>query len=226
MIIRTASLTLTAKNFDDSRAHLDEILRRHRGYIGDLNVSSPTGSGRSFTATLRIPTDQLDSALADLKQLGRVETESQKGEDVTSQYVDLEARLANSRHTEDRLTTLLRDRTGKLSDVLAVEEEISRVRGEIEQMEAERKTLSSQIQFATITATVNENYQAQLQVVPVSTATQMRNAAVEGYRTMVDGVVGVILFLFSYAPTLILWGLILFFPLRAIWKRVVRPRIG
>jgi len=225
MIIRTAGLTLTAKNFDDSRARLDDILRRHRGYIGDLNVNSPTGSGRSFTATLRIPADQLDAALADLKSLGRVETESQNGQDVTSQYVDLEARLGNARHTEERLTALLRERTGKLSDVLAVENEISRVRGEIEQMEAERKNLSSQVTFATINATVNENYQAQLQVVPVSTATQIRNAAVEGYRTMVDGVVGAILFVFSYAPTLILWGLILFFPLRAIWRRVVRPRI-
>ena len=225
MIIRTAGLTLTAKNFDDSRTRLDDILRRHRGYIGDLNVNSPTGSGRSFTATLRIPADQLDAALADLKSLGRVETESQNGQDVTSQYVDLEARLGNARHTEERLTALLRERTGKLSDVLAVENEISRVRGEIEQMEAERKNLSSQVTFATITATVNENYQAQLQVVPVSTATQVRNAAVEGYRTMVDGVVGAILFVFSYAPTLILWGLILLFPLRAIWRRVVRSRI-
>jgi Domain of unknown function (DUF4349)/Putative zinc-finger len=226
LIIRTAGLTLTAKNFDDSRARLDDILRRHRGYIGDLNVNSPTGSGRSFTATLRIPADQLDAALADLKSLGRVETESQNGQDVTSQYVDLEARLGNARHTEERLTALLRERTGKLSDVLAVENEISRVRGEIEQMEAERKNLSSQVTFATINATVNENYQAQLQVVPVSTATQVRNAAVEGYRTMVDGVVGAILFVFSYAPTLILWGLILLFPLRAVWKRVVRPRIS
>ncbi len=105
------------------------------------------------------------------RQLGRVESESQGGQEVTSEYVDLEARLANSRNTEQRLTDLLRERTGKLSDVLAVETEISRVRGEIERMEAQRKNLANQVDYAIINATVNEVYKAELQVMPVSTWT-------------------------------------------------------
>ncbi len=111
MIIHTAGLTLTTRDFDQARVRLDEIPKRHRGYLGDLNVNSPTGSGRSFTATLRVPADQLDAMLAELRQLGRVESESQGGQEVTSEYVDLEARLANSRNTEQRLTDLLRQRT-------------------------------------------------------------------------------------------------------------------
>src|SRR5262249_55176019 len=114
MIARTAGLTLTTKDFDTARARLEEILKRHGGYIGDLNVNTSSGSARNFSATLRVPSDQLDAALADLRKLGRVETESQNGEEVTSQYVDLEARLTNARNTEERLTALLRDRTGKL----------------------------------------------------------------------------------------------------------------
>ena len=108
---------------------------------------------------------------------------------MTSQYVDLNARLSNSRNTEKRLTDLLRQRTGELAYVLQVELEIDRVRGEIEQMEAERKNLAHQVNFATISATVTEDYQAQLQIVPLSTSTRFRNAAVSGYRTMADGVV-------------------------------------
>jgi hypothetical protein len=219
MIIRTAALTLTTKDFDKARASLDDVLRRHRGYIGDLNVSTPVGAGRSFTATLRFPADQLDAALADLRKLGRAESESQGGQDVTAQYVDLQARLSNARNTELRLTDILQHRTGTLRDVLAVENEISRVRGEIERMEAERKTLSNQVDFATINATVNEDYQAQLQVVPTSTFGRIHNAAVDGYRTMVEGVVGMILFLFSFGPSLLLWCAILFFPARAVWRK-------
>jgi len=219
MIIRTAGVTLTTNDFDRARAALDEILKRHHGYIGELNVSTPTGSGRSFTATLRVPGDQLDATITDLRKLGRVESESQSGQEVTAQYVDLEARLANARHTEERLTDLLRQRTGKLSDVLAFEKEIDRVRGEIEQMEAERKNLANQVEFATISATVSEEYREQLQL-PVSTSGRMRNAAVEGYRAMVEGVVGVVLFLFSYGPSLLLWGGILFFPARFVWKKL------
>ncbi len=163
MIARTAQVTLTTRDFDKTRAALDDILKRHNGYIGELNVSTPAGAGRSIEATLRVPAGQLEPALAEVRRLGRVESESQNGEEVTAQFVDLEARLANSRNTEQRLTELLRQRTGKLADVLEVEVEISRVRGEIERMEAERKSLLKRVDFATLNVSVRENYRAQLQ---------------------------------------------------------------
>jgi hypothetical protein len=199
---------------------METILKRHRGYVAELKVGGSAGSGRTLTATLRVPADQLDASVADLKMLGRVETESQSGQDVTSQCVDLQARFSNARTTEQRLTDMLRQRTGKLSDVLEVEQEIDRVRGEIEQMEAERKTMSNQVSFATLNATITEDYKAQLQVVPPSTSTRLSNAAVDGYKSLVDGVVGVALFLLENGPSLLFWFAILFFPARLVWKRV------
>jgi hypothetical protein len=187
-----------------------------------MKVGGSTGSGRTLTATLRVPADQLDATLAELKTLGRVESESQSGQDVTAQYVDLQARLANARNTEQRLTDLLRNRTGKLSDVLEVEQEVDRVRGEIEQMEAERKNMSNQVTFATLNATITEDYKAQLQVVPPSTSTRLSNAAVEGYKSLVDGLVGLALFLLENGPSLLFWVALLFFPARLVWKRFRR----
>lgn len=222
MVIRTAQLSVITQEFDKARANLEAILKRHRGYIGQLQVGGNTGSGRTLTATLRVPVDQLDATLTEVKTLGRVESESQSGQDVTSQYVDLQARLANARHTEERLTDLLRNRTGKLSDVLEAERELDRVRGEIEQMEAERKSMTNQVSYATLNATIAEDYKAQLQVVPPSTATRLSNAAVEGYRSMADGVVSLALFLLSTGPSMLLWGAILFFPTRVVWKKVRR----
>jgi len=222
MIIRTAQLSLITKEFDRARANLEGILKRHRGYVGELKAGGSTGSGRTLTATLRVPADQLDATLTEVKTLGRVESESQSGQDVTSQYVDLQARLSNARNTEQRLTDLLRNRTGKLSDVLEVEQELDRVRGAIEQMEAERKNMSNQVSYATLNATIAEDYEAQLQVVPPSTSTRLRNAAVEGYRSMADGVVSLSLFLLSTGPSLLLWGVVLFLPARLIWKKVRR----
>lgn len=222
MIIRTAQLALITKDFDNVRSAIEALLKRHHGYVGDLKVGGSTGSGRTLTATLRVPADQLDSSLAEMKTLGRVESESQSGEDVTSQFVDLQARLANSRNTEQRLKDLLRQRTGELSDVLEVEQEVARVRGEIEQMEAERKNMSNQVSFATLNATITEDYKAQLQVVPPSTSTRLSNAAVEGYKSMVEGVMSLALFFLENGPTLLLWIAILFLPARLVWKRVRR----
>jgi len=222
MIIRTAELALITKDFDNARSAVEAILKRHRGYVGELKVGGSPGSGRGLTATLRVPADQLDATITDLKTLGRVETESQSGQDVTLQYFDLQARLENARNTEQRLTDLLRQRTGKLSDVLEVEQEVARVRGEIEQMEAERKTMSNQVSYATLNVTIAEDYKAQLQVVPPSTWTRLSNAAVAGYKNMVDGMVGLALFLLENIPSLLFWAALLFLPARLVWKKVRR----
>jgi len=220
MIARTAGLTLVAKDFDRTRASVEEILKRHNGYMGELSVSAPAETGRTLTATLRIPAPQLDAALAELKQLGRVENEAQGGEEVTQQYVDLAARLANAQHTEQRLTQILNSRTGKLQDVLKVELEIDRVRGEIEQMVAEKKELTKRVAFATLNATVKEEYQARLQGAPPSTGSRFRNAAVDGYNTVVEGFIDLGLFLLSSGPSLLIWAAILFFPARWLWRKV------
>jgi hypothetical protein len=161
--------------------------------------------------------------LTEIKTLGQVEEESQSGEEVTAQYVDLEARLANARNTENRLTDLLRERTGKLSDVLEVERELSRVRGEVEQMEAQRKNLSNLVDFATVNVKLTEDYRAQLGGASNSTLMRFRNAAVEGYQRAVDEVVGAAVLLFSYGPGLAIWAVVLYFPVRIAWKRL-RPR--
>ena len=155
MILRTAQLTVVVQNLDKARAGMDQVVKRYSGYVGDLTISRrPAMAARKLTANLRLPAAQLDAAIAELKTLGRVESESQSGQDVTAQYVDLEARLSNARKTEQRLIDLLQQRTGKLSDVLEVETELSRVREEIERMEGERRLLSKQVEYATLSATI------------------------------------------------------------------------
>ncbi|HEV2990077.1 MAG TPA: DUF4349 domain-containing protein [Candidatus Angelobacter sp.] len=225
MIVRTAELALVTADFDQARKSMEDTLKHHHGYFGNLNTGGAADAGRSLDAVLRVPADQLDLALAELKKLGRVESESQKGDEVTQQYVDLQARLTNARNTEQRLTDLLRQRTGRLSDVLEVEEQIDAVRERIEQMDAEKKNLANQVAFATLSLKMREDFKAHVQMVPPSTSSRIRNAAVEGYETMVSGLIAIALFLVSWGPSLLLWSIILFFPARAIWRRVRRPQI-
>ncbi len=219
MILRTAQLTVVTPDLDKARTGLERIVKQYSGYVGDLTFSAPSDGPRKLTATLRVPAAQLDAALAELKTLGRVESESQNGQDVTAQYVDLEARLSNSRNTEQRLLDLLRQRTGKLSDVLEVETELSRVREEIERMEGERRLLSKQVAFATLNATVSEEYRVPARALPDSFGTRFRNAGVDGYQSVVNFVTGVALFLVSEGPLLLLWAAILFFPARFVWRK-------
>jgi len=226
MIARTASLSLVAKDFATVEAAVKSVVSRHAGYIGQLNSTTPPDAAKTFSATLRVPSAQLEPTLAELKQLGRVDQESQSGEEVTKQYVDLAARLKNARATEERLLGVLRNNTGKVKDVLEVENEISRVRGEIEEMEADRRALESRVDFATVQLSVTEEYKASLNGAPLSLGTRLHNSFVAGYHGVVESVIGLLAWLLESGPTLLLWAAILFslvrWPARWAWRRVRR----
>lgn len=210
IIIRTAQLSLTTSDFLHIRESISRILISREGYIAQLEMNTPAGEARSLDATLRIPATQLDAALLDLKRLGHVDVESQRGEEVTRRVVDIQARLSNLRVTEARLTDILRQRTGKLADVLAVEEQIGSVRWQIENLEAEQKTLNKQITFAAVQLKVREEYKKPLGLNNASLLTRLRNAAVEGFQTLADGAIGLLLFFLSYGPTLLVIAALLF----------------
>ena len=219
MIARTVSLSLIAKDFDSSRASLDAIVTRHNGYSANLTVNTPQGAARTLQASLRIPAPQLPAALAEIKALGRAEAENQNGEEVTQQHADLVARLKNSRETEQRLQAILTQRTGKISDVLEVEQEIARVRGEIEQMEAEQKNLEHRVDFATIDLKLSEEYKAKLDSPAPAISTQIHNAAVNGYRNVADTLLSIVLFFAEYGPVLMFWLFVFFIPAWLVWRR-------
>jgi hypothetical protein len=222
MIARTVSLSIAVKEFDAARVSLDAVLARHNGYAAELNVATPQGAARKIQASLRIPAPQLVAAVAELKALGRVENETQGGEEVTQQHADIVARLKNSRETEQRLQDVLRTRTGKVKDVLEVEEEIARVRGEIEEMEAEQQTLEHRVSFATVDLKLGEEYKAQLTTPAPSVGMQLRNATVNGFRSVLEGLLAIVLFLAESVPTLLLWLTILAFPAWLLWRRYRR----
>ena len=219
MIARSAALTIVVKDFAASRADLDAILARHHGYAAQLTVNTPENDSRSFQASLRVPAPELSAALGELRALGRVEVETQSGEEVTQQHADLVARLENARETEQRLRDLLAQRTGKIDEVLQVEEAIDRVRGEIEGMEADQKTLEHRVDFATIDLQLNEEYKEKLSSQTTSVSTSMRNAFVAGLRHASGALLGIVLFLEEFGPVLLIWAVILGLPAILVWRR-------
>jgi hypothetical protein len=219
MIARTVWLTIVVKDIGAARAALDALLAQHHGYPAQLTINTPEGSARSLQASLRIPAPDLPTALVDLRKLGRVQGESQSGEEVTQQHADLVARLKNARETEQRLIAILQQRTGKVEEVLKVEEEISNTRGEIERMEAEQTALEHRVDFATVDVQLSEEYKAQLNPPSTSVGTRLHNAFVAGIGNAADSLLAIILFFEEYGPVLAIWLMLLGAPLVLLWRR-------
>jgi hypothetical protein len=206
MVIRTATLRIVAKDFDPVRAAVEGIVSQAGGFIDQMTVTGDNATARELRGTVRVPGDRMTAALARLRQIGQVVEDTQGSEDVTDQIVDLDARLASAHATEQRLTDLLRSRTGKLSDVLDVERELARVRLDIERLDAEKTNMGRRVIYATIGITVAEERKAGLETGPLSLATRIRIAAADGLESALESVALTLLFFLRAGPTLLLWG--------------------
>ena len=168
---------------------------------------------------MRVPVEKLPAVLEQIRGLGRVVHEQLSSEEVTAQVVDLEARLRNSRATEERLIRVLQERTGKVGDILQVEREIARTREEMERMEAQRKNLLARVELATVAVTLVEEFQAELAPAPVGTGTRLRNAFVEGYENFVGLLLGFVFFFARNGLVLAFWVFLFWLG----WRIIRRP---
>jgi len=118
--------------------------------------SSPTGQDRARgSLTVRIPAAAFDDALRDLRRLGKVESESIKGQDVGGQLVDYDARITSLQAQEDALRALM-GRANQVGEVLQVQDQLFSVRQQIEQLQAQRNQLDDAATRATLRVAIFE----------------------------------------------------------------------
>ena len=155
-LIRNAQLDLEIKSFQAAMDQIAALTKAAGGYI-DTSNSQKGGNGKlQGTIVVKILPQNLDGFLLKLRDLGEVQNQSVSTDDVTKDYYDTQARLDNSRRMETQLQDLLKRENGKVSDLLAVERELERVRGDIEQMQGQLKLYDFQVQYATITMQLHE----------------------------------------------------------------------
>jgi len=158
MMIRVASLGLEVKNVDEALERLQNTAKAHDAEITELQAKNTGASSQGAEArqslddahvTLRVPQAKLDALTSDLFKLGTVVSWDTSADDVSEEYVDTSARIRNLKAEETRLLSFF-DKAGKISDLLEIERELTRVRGEIESMQARINYLDRQVERATI----------------------------------------------------------------------------
>lgn len=196
-VIRQAQLQLEA---DDTRAALDRIIALGEaagGFVADATVHPVEGEQDQPSAniTLRIPASELTAVMTAIKgSVERVVSESQGAQDVTDQFIDLEARLTNLEALEVELRTLLAEvRQQPESDpdkLLRVYNEIAVVRGQIEQIQGQLNYLEDVVDLATLTIGLTPT-PAVVPIVedtwePVEVARDALRSLVAGLQTVAD----------------------------------------
>jgi hypothetical protein len=156
MLIRMGSASIEVEKLDPAIIKVRQLATQLGGYVANSSISGGRDQVRSATLELKIPAARYDQAVGGLGGIGRVESVNTSVEDVGEEFVDISARVANAKRLEERLVTLLATRTARLSDVLAVERELARVREEIERYEGRLRYLRTRAAVSTLSVTVHE----------------------------------------------------------------------
>jgi hypothetical protein len=185
LIVRTGQASIEVDSLGPSMAELRRIVQRVGGFVADASVQSGRNQLRSATLELKVPASRFDELTQGLEPLGRLQFVNVGAEDVSEEFVDLTARVANGHRLEDRLVELLRTRTGKLQDVLSVERELARVREEIERMEGRLRFLKTSAQLSTLSVNLYEPP-------PIVATHPGRSVIAEAFKTAWRNFVGVL----------------------------------
>lgn len=155
-IIHNASLELESKQYEDTRAALLEAAAQAGGYVqSSSEYGSQEAGDRWAQYELRIPSGQYASFLQAAEGAGSLVRKDESTQDVTSEYVDVEARLESLQVQEQRLLDLA-GQAGSLEDLLTIEEHLSEVRYQIESYTARQRTYDDQVDYSTVTVTLSE----------------------------------------------------------------------
>lgn len=187
-IVKTAQLSIVVKKdtFEDAFQRATLVARRYGGFV----ESSSTAGTKSQSGTLliRVPNTSFESALRDLTGLGEVDGQSISGQDVTSQFVDLQARLRTWEAQESVLLDLMRQATS-IEDTLRVQRELQDVQLRIEQIKGQLRVLQDQTELATIDVSMREaGVPIRIQQAPASN----RPSLGEAWDRALNGFLGVV----------------------------------
>ena len=157
-LIYVADVRLVVEDFAAvaGKNGISQLVEKYGGHTADLTIDRNQGRARSGQWRARIPVKNYRIFLDEVRELGIPEHFRETTEDVTAQYVDLDARIRNKKRLEDRILALLERSAGKINELIEVERELGRVRGEIERMESMFRSLQSRIKMTTVTINARE----------------------------------------------------------------------
>ena len=224
-IIRNAALTVEVSSPGDSQHKIVLIAESHQGFVVTSEATQRSAEDKSRPETtvnlvVRVPAAQFNQVMDEIRAVGaRVIQEKVTGQDVTEEFIDLEARIKNQKALELQFLEIMK-RAGKVDDALSVQRELAEVRTEIEKLEGRRRFLENQSSLSTINVTLQPPTQ-------IVNATGFWYSVRSAFSDGLDVAAGIVLFVIRAVIALVPIMVLIVLPMALLVKlglRVVRRR--
>jgi hypothetical protein len=234
LVIENADLSIVVKDPKARMKEISDLAQKMGGFVVSSNMYQNTSSTGKLvpqgSIVIRVPSEKLDEALSKIKE-GAIDvpTENRSGQDVTSQYVDLQAQLTAKQAAEKKLLEIM-DQATRAEDVLAVYLQVQTVQTEIEQLKGQIKYLEESAAMSAISVQLVAEESTQPIVVgpwkPEGAAKEAIQDLIFFFQNFVDFLIR---FVLLTLPALILIAIPLFLVYlagRAVYRRVRRSRVA
>jgi len=207
-VIKNGNLTLKVDSANNAAQKITEIAKNNKGEVSSSSFYQSANNVKSGSMEVKVPVADFDKAFAEIKKVASlVVRESTSGQDVTEQYIDLQAQLKNRQAEEQSFVKIL-NQAQKIQDVLDVTAELARVRGNIEQLQVRIKYLESQTDMSTISINLSED--SNITVIdswrPWQVVKDSFNSLVKSLQEFVNFLIQ---FVIVVIPFLIIWAVII-----------------
>ena len=222
-IIYTAYLSIETKDYDWAYQQLNDTLSSVDGYLESSNeYTDSTDSTRTLSLTLRVPEGSYDAFVDAAEQAGNVTSKSESADDVTTQYMDIEARLDNLTAQRTRLQELQAS-ADDLTDLLQIESSLSDVQYQIESYQSQLNWYSQQVSYCTVNITLDE---VETLTTGTSFAARLADAAKNGWWNFTAGAQAVVVFLIGAWPAIVIGAAcgVVFYKVRHPGKKRPNPK--
>jgi hypothetical protein len=222
-IIYSASIDLVVGDLSEAVAKLDAVTKQFHGLMAQSAVTSNPGAPRSANWRVRVPVDRFSEFVNEIAGLGEAIRNTTDSDDITDKYYDFRVRMENKQIELERLQKIVKERTGKISEILEVERELGRVTTELEELKGNLKLWDNQTALSTVNITMRERTRYVAPVAP-SFAGNAEETFSSSLHTLVvfgQNLALVIVALTPWLPLIVIAAFLARFVLRRTWHQAV-----
>lgn len=188
-VIKTGNMQVQVQDLDKAKETVLQKVKANKGFTSAADYHDYSSS-KQQNITIRVASSNFEGLMKDLSSIGYVESQSQNSQDVSEEFVDIQARLKTKREVETRYTEILKS-AKTISEILEIEDKLRVIREEIEAKEGRLRYLKDQVSLSTINLTLTQKLENYSKAPERSFFSRLAENMGEGWSDFLSVVVGV-----------------------------------